>query len=143
MLTVESDHIIISVNHIQAGSMSLFNCNISTACIFNEHTSCDDITSLEHTIKQMHLNACDIIAKNYFKSLRFIIRCPHCRKSLQSVFSVSDFMTLIKKLNTISALFVFDIKRNISEIACAKSRILLWQRIKRICTVHACCVRIA
>ena len=46
----------------------------SEMCIRDRHTSCDDITSLEHTIKQMHLNACDIIAKNYFKSLRFIIR---------------------------------------------------------------------
>ena len=59
MLTVESDHIIISVNYIQTGSMSLFNCNISTACIFNgtgDHQNAAAAIAAQLHIGEVHAN---------------------------------------------------------------------------------------
>ena len=91
----------------------------------------------------MYFNLCVFICEDNFQCLRFLFVCPDSRKSLQPVFTVSDFIAFKKQIRTFHPFFIFDIQCNIAVISGAKGRIFLWQRIQRIGAVHTGCIRIS
>ena len=143
MFSIKPQDIKISLYKIQAGCRCLFDRNLPGSCIFNPDTSCNDIVFFQNTIQQMYFNLCVFICKDNFQCLRFLFVCPDSRKSLQPVFTVSDFIAFKKQICTFHPFFIFDIQCNIAVISGAKGRIFLWQRIQRIGAVHTGCIRIS
>ena len=143
MFSIKPQHIKRSRYKIKTGCRCFFNRHLICSDIFDHNASGYDICFFQHAIQQMYLHLCLFICQNDFQCLCFFFPGINRRKSLQGIFSFSDFITLIEQIHALHAFCIFYIQRNIAIIPGSKRRILLWQRIQRIGAIHARCIRIS